>query len=80
MLKNVGLIDRILRFFLAIFLVWFGLFFLNGIEGNILGIIVSLTSLLPLYMVITQTCFVFRWINIHSLSKKEILRYGDPKK
>ncbi|NQV42496.1 MAG: DUF2892 domain-containing protein [Candidatus Marinimicrobia bacterium] len=77
MLKNVGWIDRGFRFFWAVFLIWFGLFFLEGIHGNILGILVSVTALLPLYMVITQSCFVFRWFNIHSLSKKEILRFGD---
>lgn len=79
MLKNVGLIDRILRFLLAVFLVWLGLFYLEGFRGNITGILISVTALLPLYMVITQSCFVFRWFNIHSLSKGEILRYGDPK-
>ncbi|MBT4129907.1 MAG: DUF2892 domain-containing protein [Candidatus Marinimicrobia bacterium] len=80
MLKNVGLIDRSLRFLLALLLIWLGLIFMKGIEGNVWGILVSLSSLLPLYMVITRSCFVFHWFNIHTLSKKEILRFGDPKK
>jgi len=78
MIKNVGIIDRTMRFSLAIFLGWLGLFVLDGLQGAVLGILVSITSLLPLYMTITGSCFVFRWFNIHSLSKKEIGRYGDP--
>jgi len=78
MIKNVGVIDRTLRLTLALFLGWIGLFLLNGLQGDILGILISLTSLLPLYMTITGSCFVFRWFNIHSLSKTEIGRYGDP--
>jgi|APSaa5957512622_1039677.scaffolds.fasta_scaffold62748_1 hypothetical protein len=80
MIKNVGIIDKIFRFTLALFLGWIGLFVLDGLQGAVLGLLVSTTSLLPLYMVFTGSCFVFRWFNIHSLSRKEIDRYGDPTK
>ncbi len=78
MVKNVGKTDRILRFFLGLILIWLGLFVFNGIEGNILGILVALVSIMPFYMSITQSCFVFRWLKIYSLSKKEFDKYGEP--
>ena len=78
MTKNVGKIDRTLRMLLGLFLGWLGLFILNGIEGNILGILVALISLVPFYMVVTGSCFVFNWFNIHSLSKTECIIYGEP--
>lgn len=37
MIKNVGKIDRTLRFLLALALIWIGLFVLKGKEGNIIG-------------------------------------------
>ncbi|MCB0428974.1 MAG: DUF2892 domain-containing protein [Flavobacteriales bacterium] len=78
MTKNVGMIDRLLRFLLGVLLVWLGLWPMNGLHGNVLGILVALVSLLPFYMVATRSCFVFKWLHIHSLSKAECRRYGDP--
>tara|TARA_B110000285_G_scaffold219903_1_gene271033 strand:- start:314 stop:565 length:252 start_codon:yes stop_codon:yes gene_type:complete len=78
MKKNVGRIDRTLRFLLGIALVWLGVFVLKGKEGNITGIIVTLTSLMPFYMAFTRSCFVFRWFKIHSLSKIECSLDGEP--
>ncbi len=78
MKKNTGKIDRTLRFVLGLFLVWLGLFVMNGKEGNIIGILVAIISLIPFYITFTGSCFVFRWFKIHSLSKSECQRYGDP--
>jgi len=78
MIKNVGNIDRTLRLLLGLFLVWLGLFVFEGKKGNLLGVIVSITALMPFYMVATRSCFVFRWFKIHSLSKKECGLYGVP--
>ena len=78
MIKNVGIIDRIMRFVLGLFLVFLGVFVLNGKEGSLLGVLVAISSLLPFYMVFTASCFVFRWFKIHSLSKKECEVYGKP--
>ncbi|MCG8372583.1 MAG: DUF2892 domain-containing protein [Balneolales bacterium] len=80
MVKNVGMIDRIARFLVALFLAEIGLFRLNGLEGNVSGIVVAIISLIPLYMVITRSCFVFRWFRFHSLSNVELLKFGDPYK
>jgi hypothetical protein len=78
MIKNVGKIDRTLRLLLGLTLVWLGVIVLNGMEGDVLGILVSLISLMPFYMAVTRSCFVFRWFKIHSLSKKECEIYGQP--
>ena len=78
MIKNVGKIDRTLRFLLGLLLVWLGVFVLNGQEGNVIGIFVALFSLMPFYMAVTRSCFVFRWFKIHSLSKKECEIFGQP--
>jgi len=80
MKRNVGNIDQIFRFILGLCLIWFGIFALNGKNGNIIGISIALLSIMPLYMSFTASCFVFRWFNIHSLSKKEVKRFGNPKK
>ena len=77
-MKNVGKIDRILRFLLGLFLIWLGVFVLNGKGGNVIGILVALISLMPFYMALTSTCFVFRWFKIHSLSKNECEIHGHP--
>jgi len=71
LIKNVGKIDRTLRFLL-------GLFVMNGKEGDIIGILVATISLIPFYMTFTVSCFVFRWFKTHSLSKKECEIYGPP--
>lgn len=78
MKKNVGKIDRILRFFLGLFLLWSGLLALKGIDGRILGILVALVSVMPFTMSTFGICPVFRWFGIHSLSKREPEIYGDP--
>jgi len=78
MIKNVGKIDRTLRFMLGLILIWLGIFVLKGKEGNLIGMFVALSSLLPFYMTFTGSCFVFRWFKIHSLSDKECKMYGKP--
>ena len=70
--KNVGLIDKIFRLLLGCSLVWIGLLELGGTEGSLVGVLVALCSLLPFYMAVTRSCFVFRWFNIHSCSAKEL--------
>ena len=78
MAKNVGKIDRTFRFFLGLFLIWLGVYILKGKEGNVIGILVALISLMPFYMALTRSCFVFRWFKTHSLSKNECEILGPP--
>jgi hypothetical protein len=44
MIKNIGNIDRTLRLLLGLFLVWLGIFVLNGKEGNVIGIYRNICS------------------------------------
>lgn len=78
MCRNVGTIDKVLRTLLGLFLIRLGLFVLDGVEGNWIGIAVAVASLLPFYMVISGSCFVFKWFRTHSLSRAERARFGDP--
>jgi uncharacterized membrane protein len=71
MKKNVGKIDSILRFFFGIFLVWLGLFYLQGLKGEIVGIIVAMISIIPFTISATKVCPVFTILKISSISKKE---------
>ena len=71
MKKNVGQIDRVFRFFFGLFLLWFGLMYLEGIDGKLVGIVVTSASLIPFTMSLTATCPVFHWLKINSLTKKE---------
>jgi hypothetical protein len=80
MTRNIGKLDRIFRFLLALLLLWLGLIGLQGLEGRALGIAVALMSVIPFATSTTASCFVFRWLNKHSLSKRECELYGDPTK
>ena len=68
---NVGNIDATLRFLFGIFLIWLGLFYMNGIEGELGGIIVALISIAPFTFSLTRKCPVFYWLNISSISRKK---------
>lgn len=78
MVRNVGKVDRILRFLFSILLNWLGLIIFNGLNGNIFGLLIALIAIIPFTMSVTGSCPVFKWFHIHSLSKKEFDRYGDP--
>ena len=69
--KNVGNIDATLRFLLGIFLIWLGLFYLRGIDGEAGGIIVALISIVPFTFSLTRKCPVFYWLKISSIPKKK---------
>ncbi len=69
--KNVGNFDATLRVILGIFLIWLGLFQLDGLNGDIWGILISICALLPFTMAITRICPVFTFFNISSIFKKK---------
>lgn len=77
-MKNVGWIDRSMRTALGIFLVWLGLFHLEGIDGNQTGIVVVLLSGLPFYVAFSSFCPVFTWFKFSTLSNKEKEEFGSP--
>ena len=70
MKENVGNLDSNIRFILGIFLIWLGLFHLNGIEGDLKGILIALISIAPFTVSFTRKCPVFHLLKISSLSNK----------
>lgn len=71
MKKNVGSIDRIMRIVFGLFLVWLGLYQLNGLKGDVLGISVALLSLIPFIIAATRICPVFSIFKLSSITKKD---------
>ena len=69
--RNVGDLDAGLRALLAMSLIGLGLLQFDGLKGEPVGIAVALASLLPLSMVVTRRCFVFRWFGWSSVPKAE---------
>jgi hypothetical protein len=69
MTKNVGKTDALLRFLLACFLVWLGLFPLDGLDGSSTGLLVAAASLLPFTMAMTRSCPLFSLFGYNSLPK-----------
>ena len=74
---NVGKMDRVFRFFFGLFLLWFGLIYLVGINGKLIGIVVALVSLIPFTMSRTAKCPVFYWLKINSLTNKDRAKLKD---
>jgi hypothetical protein len=70
----VGNLDAGMRAVLAVSLLVFGLLGLGGMDGDPVGILVALGSLMPFYMVVTRRCFVFRWFGWSSVPKPK----GEP--
>jgi len=71
MKRNVGGVDAFMRFVLGVALIFIGMYTLEGIKGNPLGIIVALISLMPIYMAITRKCFVFKFLQISTVPSKD---------
>lgn len=61
---NVGSVDRITRYVLAVALVVVGLFVLSGIEGNVTGIVVAVASVLPIVTATTRKCPVYAAVGV----------------
>lgn len=68
--KNVGTIDATLRALLGCLLIYLGLFVMDGVLGNIWGIVVASSALLPFYMVVTRKCFVFKFLGFSSIRRQ----------
>ena len=71
MKKNVGSIDRIVRIVIGLFLIWLGLFQLNGLKGDVSGILVALLSLIPFIIAAIRICPVFSIFKLSSITKKD---------
>lgn len=70
MKKNVGNLDRTIRYIFAAVLVVVGLFLLGGIQGNTAGIIVAALALVPAYTATVRSCPLYSLTGISTSEKK----------
>ena len=54
--KNMGWLDRTVRFIVGVALIPTGLFLLGGWQGNLVGILVTAFALLPILTGLTGFC------------------------
>lgn len=71
--RNEGIIDRTLRVALATVLLSVGLFLLNGLQGNVPGLIVAGFGMLPLITGLTGFCPLYVPFGISTLEKEKEL-------
>lgn len=67
---NVGPIDRIVRYTIAAALIIVGLFVLDGIHGETVGIVVAVLSLLPITTATTRSCPAYSILGISTCGQK----------
>ena len=71
--RNEGIIDRTLRVLLSMVLLPTGLFWLGGLQGSVLGLVVTGFSLLPLITGLTGFCPLYVPFGISPLEKEKEL-------
>ena len=71
--RNEGIIDRTLRVILATVLLLVGLFWLGGLQGSVLGLVVTGFALLPLLTGLTGFCPLYVPLGISTLEKEKEL-------
>ena len=71
--RNEGIIDRTLRVLLSMVLLPTGLFWLGGLQGNVLGLVVTGFGLLPLLTGLTGFCPLYVPFGISTLEKENKL-------
>lgn len=71
--RNEGIIDRTLRVALSIVLLPTGVFWLGGLQGSVLGLVVTGFGLLPLITGLTGFCPLYVPFGISTLEKEKEL-------
>ena len=71
--RNEGIIDRTLRVALAMVLLPAGLFWLGGLHGTVLGLVITGFGLLPLITGLTGFCPLYIPFGISTLEKEKEL-------
>lgn len=69
--RNVGILDRIVRVALGIVLLPTGLFWLGGLQGTVLGLVITGFGLLPLITGLTGFCPLYIPFGINTLEKEQ---------
>lgn len=71
--RNEGIIDRTLHVLLSMVLLPTGLFWLGGLQGSVLGLVVTGFGLLPLITGLTGFCPLYVPFGISTLEKEKEL-------
>jgi hypothetical protein len=71
--KNMGRLDRTLRFIVGVTLIPIGLLVLGGWQGNLIGVLVAAFALLPLVTSLTGFCPVYVPFGISTLDREQNL-------
>ena len=69
--KNMGRLDRTLRFIVGVALVPIGLFALGGWQGTLIGLLVAAFALLPLVTSLTGFCPGYVPFGISTLDREQ---------
>ena len=69
--KNMGRLDRTLRFIVGVALVPIGLVALGGWQGNLIGLLVTAFALLPLVTSLTGFCPGYIPFGISTLDREQ---------
>ena len=69
--KNMGRLDRTLRFIVAVALIPTGLVALGGWQGNLIGLLVAAFALLPLVTSLTGFCPAYVPFGISTLDREQ---------
>ncbi len=71
--KNMGHLDRTLRFIIGVTLIPIGLFALGGWQGNPIGVLVATFALVPLVTSLTGFCPAYIPFGISTLDREQNL-------
>jgi hypothetical protein len=68
--KNMGSLDRAVRFILGLVLIAVGLFLLGGLRGSWIGIVVAVVALVPIATAVTGVCPGYVPLGISTLRRE----------
>jgi hypothetical protein len=69
--KNMGPLDRTVRFIVGVALIPIGLLLLGGWQGNLTGVIIAVFALLPIVTSVTGFCPLYVPFGISTLGKEQ---------
>ncbi len=70
MVRNEGVVDRVIRAVLAVLLLVLGLGPLGALRGAVGGIIVTLIGLILAFTAATGFCLIYKLLGISTVGKK----------
>lgn len=76
--RNMGRLDRRIRFWFSFSLLVFGLGYFNGLSGQFEGVILSSIAGMIMLSAATAYCPLCHLFNLHTFDAEEIETYGHP--